>query len=116
MMSTGATITGTALTVGNVADATSLAAKSIDAAAFNGSREAATNQLIETTLNFGISKMANKVAGSFIRTNSAGRFINSSNGQFVSNRYSFGITATRDATSIIVPLASPNKTGKIGGN
>jgi len=37
MMSTGATITGTALTVGTVADATSTVAKGVDAVAFDGS-------------------------------------------------------------------------------
>ena len=110
------TVTGYALGVGVAAVATSTAAKTIDYVAFDGSSEAALDQAIELGVNFGVGKLANRVAGSFVRINSAGRFYNASNGQFVTNQFGYSVTAASDATKVVVPLAVPPVIKKVSGN
>jgi hypothetical protein len=47
--------------------------------------------------------VANKATQAFVKTGSGGRFFNPSNGQFVSNNLVKTVTATRDATRVILP-------------
>lgn len=102
------TVTGYALGVGTAADLTSAGAKTIDAVAFDGSSEVAFDQFVETTVNFGAGKLANKVAGSFVRVGSTGRF--------VTNQFGQTVTAVRDATRVMVPVALPPIIKKTIGN
>lgn len=103
-------LTGYALTAATVADATSTGFKTVDAIAFDGSSDAAFNQLIETGINVGAGKLLNKAAARFAQFDaSAGRFViratQATRSVPVSNRYGFTVTATRDATKLVlVPI------------
>jgi hypothetical protein len=97
-------ITGKALAMGTGADVVSTVAKTVDAVAFDGSTQAALDQAVETGLSWGVGKIANEVASSFVRVNTVGRFFNPTDGQFVTNKFGFSVTAARDATNVITPL------------
>lgn len=108
MMSTGTTITGTALAVGTVADAASTVAKGVDVVAFDGSKGSFNNQLVKTGINYATGRVANNITGSFIKVGSSGRFFNPSNGRFVTNQFGYGVSTARDATKVSVPLLLPS--------
>ena len=95
-------ITGYALSIGTVADITSLASKTVDATVFDGSKEVAFDQFIETSINIGAGAVLGRVAGSYVRLNSAGRFYDPSNGRFVRNDFGYNVTTARDATNVAV--------------
>ena len=92
------------LGVGTAADVTSTVAKEVDVAAFDGSFEDASSQAFETVVNAGAGKLVGKIAGSFVRTDVAGRFFNPATGRFVTNRFGHTVTAASDATRVSVSL------------
>ena len=104
-------LTGYALTVGTVADATSTGFKTVDAVAFDGSTEAAFDQLIKTGVNVGGGKLTNKLGSAFIRVVQTGgqatRIVPASQG-FLRARDA-AVDATKVAITIITEEILKNR-------
>ena len=96
--------TYTMLSINTGANVASTVLKSVDAASFDGSKEAAYSQAVRLVLGSGGSKVLGMVGGRFVAATSSsvvGTFYRSSTtGQFVSNRMGFASTAAVDATSV----------------
>ena len=94
-----------AAAIGRVADVTSLGLKTLDWLAFDGSGQAALNQLIVFGVNIGFTGVLNKLSEKVVVKNSSGMlgplFRSSSTGRFVTNRFGFGVTAVKDATGVV---------------
>jgi len=103
------TLTGYALAVGTGSDVVSTAAKYTDAFAFDGSFNTANVKALSTGINVLSGRIFGRIAKSFAKLNSAGRFFNPDNGRFVTNKFGFGVTAVRDATSVTTSVIINNQ-------
>ena len=101
--------TYTMLSVNTGANAASTVLKGVDAAAFDGSWEAAYSQGIKLALGSGGAKIAGRIGGRFVAATgssvSGTMYRSPASGQFVSNRVGFAATAAVDATSIGINIS-----------
>lgn len=96
------TVTGYALTAGVAADATSTALKTVDAVAFDGTKEAVIEQGIKLGSNIVAGKLGSKVGSAFVRVAQTGgqatRVVPLSEGLLITRDVAV------DATRVAVPI------------
>jgi len=110
---TSLAVSGVALSVGTIADVTSLSLKTIDYTVFGGSRDAVVGQAGATALRFVGGQMVRSASSKMVtRTGSAvtgAAFRNPQTGRFVTNQFSHTVTAARDATRVVINVTIPNQ-------
>ena len=101
--------TYTMLSVNTGANAASSVLKGVDAAAFDGSWEAAYSQGLKLALGVGGAKIVGRIGGRFVAATgssvSGPMYRSSASGQFVTNSVGFTATAAVDATSIGINIS-----------
>jgi RHS repeat-associated protein len=100
-------LAGTALQLNVYAGASSTAFKTIDAAAFDGSPEAALNQGLSTFGSLGAGAVTSKVASRFAVKTGTGLFRNPATGRFVSKKLGRSVITVRDATNVGAGVVIP---------
>ncbi|MGD8782611.1 MAG: RHS repeat-associated core domain-containing protein, partial [Ignavibacteria bacterium] len=97
-------ITAKALTAGTIADASSTVLKGTDAAFFDGSTDAFTEQAIKLAINVGGGRLLDNVATKVVTRTGLNNvlFRSASTKRFVSNSFGYTVEAVRDATKISI--------------
>jgi RHS repeat-associated protein len=102
---TSLAITGTALTIGAVADVSSTLLKGADAAFFGGSVGDFKGQAFQTAVTVGSGKLLNSATAKAITRTSFSTgpvFRSAQSGRFVKNSYGLSVSAMSDATKVMI--------------